>query len=326
MVLSLLEDAIDYLDEIVGLKVATRPIRLKSLPLFIMEQYDFYTLNLGKEKFLGVVVNENFSPSVLTKHQAYFPIRGDDSGFVLIAPRLEGFVRKRLIALKIPFVVPRVQLYWPAVGLDFRKRQREKVRKTVKVFDPATQAVVIGILNDLFLPTFQPKDLAEKLAYTRMSMTRASNDLENAALATSVKKGLDRLLTPLNKRELWDKALPFLADPVRVTLRLFERDMPNGIKIQAGEDALAQISMLAEPRTPTYAVGRDLAKKLQEKAIPNLNTEEPDTCAVQIWRYDPALFAKSGRVDVFSLYLSLKNSTDERVIMALTRAIEEHFE
>lgn len=322
--MTLIQDASRYLTEIAGLKVTAREIPPKNLPVFIMEQYDFYTLSLGDEKFLGVAVKENLSPSALKKHQAYFPRHWDDSGFVLIASRLEGFVRKRLIELKIPFVVPRVQLYWPALGLEFRKRQQEKIRSAVERFNPATQAVVIGILNDLFPPTFQPKDLAKKLGYTRMSMTRAVDDLQNAGLGKSIKKGLDRFFTPPNKHDLWEKALSLLIDPVRLTLRLLERDVPKGTKILAGENALARISMLAEPRTPTYAVGRDQGKKLQEKAIPNLETAEPGTCAVQIWRYDPALFAKRGTVDVFSLYLSLKDSTDERVIMTLTQAIEEH--
>lgn len=321
--MTLIQDAASYVTEIAGLEVTARPLDSKNLPIFITEQYDFYTLTLGAEKFLAVEAKEIVSPSALKKHQTQFPIR-DDNGFVLIAPRLDAFVRKRLIEMKTPFIVPRVQLYWPALGIEFRKRHQKKIIRKVHYFNPAAQAVVMGILNDLFPPTFQPKDLAEKLGYTRMSMTRAADDMENAGLGTSVKKGLDRIFTPLRKAALWEKAFPHLINPVRDTVRLYDRDVPEDDKILAGENALARISMLAEPQMANYAIGRDQWRRLKEKAIPNLNTEEPDTCAVQIWRYDPRLFARDGVVDPFSLYLSLKDSPDERVTMALTQAIEEY--
>ncbi len=47
-----------------------------------------------------------------------------------------------------------------------------------------------------------------------------------------------------------------------------------------------------------------------------------DTCTIQVWRYDPTLFAKNVVVDIFSLYLSLKDETDERVELAMQEALE----
>lgn len=321
--MTLIRDAITYVKEITGLQVAARPVHPKNLPVFITEQYDFYTLTLGNEKFLAVELKEEISPSALEKHRAQFPIH-DSAGLVLISSRLESFARRRLIEMKTPFVVPHVQLYWPALGIEFRKRNQHAIVREAQAFSPATQAVVIGILTDLFPPTFQPKDLAEKLGYTRMSMTRATDDLEYAGLGTSTKKGLHRIFMPLERSVLWEKALPYLIDPVRDVARLYTRDVPRDERLLAGESALAQISMLAEPRTPTYAVWREGWNKLASKAIPSLNTEEPDTCAVQVWRYDPSLFARDGTVDRFSLYLSLKDSPDERVMMALTQTIKQY--
>ncbi len=157
-----------------------------------------------------------------------------------------------------------------------------------------------------------------------MSMTRAVEYLEAAGLGTSVKKSVSRIFTPIEKRLFWEKAFPFLSNPVRDTMRLEEHDMHDESRILAGESALARVTMLGAPRTPTYAVGRDQWRRLQAKAIPRLHTEEPGTCAVQVWRYDPALFAKDGAVDVFSLYLSLKDSHDERVAMALAQTMKDY--
>lgn len=339
--MTLVENAIDYLIEAGGVEAAfAQALHPRHLPVFIAEQYDFYTLHLGEESFLGVFLREEtdplvasvladeretFSPAAFKKHQIHFPMREQHRGVVLIAHRLEGFVRKRLIEMKAPFIVPGVQLYWPALGLELRKRNQEKPRTGKSdIFYPATQAVVIGIMNGFFQAAFSPMELTQKLGYSLMSMTRAVGDMEIAGLGESVKKSTSRFFTPIEKRRFWEKAFPFLTNPVRDTVRLEERDMPEDAKILAGESALTRITMLGAPRTPTYAVGRDQWRRLQGKAIPRLTTEEPGTCAVQVWRYDPALFAKGGKVDVFSLYLSLKDSHDERVAMALAQAMKEY--
>lgn len=330
--MDLIKDTSDYLIEAVGLHTVAQRLRPRHLPIFIIEQYDFYTLKCDNLTVLGVVlratsaeVQKNFSPSALRKHQEYFPIQKNHDGFLLIACRLEGFTRKRLIEMKVPFIVPHVQLYWPALGLEFRKRNQEKIIKKISdTLEPVTQAVVIGIMNGLFPPIFQPRDLEKKLGYSLMSMTRAVEQLEKMELGVSHKKGINRLFTPIEKHAFWERVLSHLKDPVRGIMRFEECDIPEDVKILAGESALAQISDLVEPRTPTYAIGRDQWWRLQDKAIPRLTTEEPGTCAVQIWRYDPALFAKEGMVDVFSLYLSLKDSHDERVGMICVQMMKEY--
>lgn len=322
----------DYLIESIGLHVIVQRLFPRHLPIFIREQYDFYTLKFDTLTVLGVVLRaapaeeqKNLSPSALRKHQVYFPLQKNHDGFLLIASRLEGFTRKRLIEMKVPFIVPYAQLYWPALGLEFRKRNQEKtIKKIPNTLEPAGQAVVIGVMNGLFLPVFQPRDLEKKLGYSLMSMTRTVEQLEKMGFGVSLKKGINRLFTPIEKRAFWERVLPHLKDPVRDVMRFEECDIPEDVKILSGESALAQISDLVEPRTPTYAVGRDQWRLLQDKAIPHLTTEEPGTCAVQVWRYAPALFAKDGVVDIFSLYLSLKDAHDERIALACTRMMKEY--
>lgn len=321
----LIKDTIDYLTEVTGLRLDAQAIQPRNMPVFITEQYAFYTLRLGNEKFLGVVLRKpvDFQVSVLEKHRKHFPAM--DKGFVLIGNRLEGYVRKRLIEMRIPFIVPKVQLYWPELGLEYRKRNRERiVEDREQGFLPSTQAVLIGILNNVLLPPFRPKELAEKLGYSLMTMTRALDQMEAAGLGESIKNGRDRFFTPLEKHRLWEKAAPLLISPVRTTAHLREIDVPDEIRLLAGESALEKISALVAPQTNIYAAGGKWGKLLPKKIIPHLRFAEPGTCTIQIWRYDPALFAKDGMVDVFSLYLSLKDAADERVGMAMEQALKEN--
>ena len=43
---------------------------------------------------------------------------------------------------------------------------------------------------------------------------------------------------------------------------------------------------------------------------------------MQVWKYDPCMFMNDGRVDTVSLYLSLKDSPNERVQAALKEMLE----
>jgi hypothetical protein len=66
--------------------------------------------------------------------------------------------------------------------------------------------------------------------------------------------------------------------------------------------------MLAEPQERHWAIskqeaqllGRDLDKEFGEHVV-------------EVWRYDPKLLGNSNIVDVLSLYLSLRDTSDERV-------------
>ena len=45
---------------------------------------------------------------------------------------------------------------------------------------------------------------------------------------------------------------------------------------------------------------------------------------IEIWKYDPELLARKGVVDPLSLYMSMKNTKDERVeMMALDTLLEK---
>ena len=325
----LIQDTNAYLADIVGFKLDAHMRQKGNEPIFISDLYTFTTLKAGKDHFLGIMLRkpEAFRPSDFEKHQRFFPHAGEGreyKGFVVIAPYLEGFIRKRLIEMKIPFIVPGMQLYWPELGMEYRTHSRNKaVYMAATKIDPATQAVLIGALNGTYAQPITPTALGQKLGYTAMTMTRALDEIEAAKLGAVSKAGRQRLLTfPGGAKALWEKAKPVLINPVRATFYYWKRDIQRELKLLAGESALSELSDLVAPRTATYALGRAAWQKFKEKPIPQIPVEDDGTCAVQVWRYDPALFAKQGSVDVFSLYLSLQDNKDERVEMALSEVIE----
>lgn len=54
--------------------------------------------------------------------------------------------------------------------------------------------------------------------------------------------------------------------------------------------------------------------------LPNL---EPEATEIEVWKYPPELFARNGKVDPLSLYLSLADTKDERIEIAIDALMKE---
>ncbi|MCL7488841.1 MAG: MarR family transcriptional regulator [Desulfobulbaceae bacterium] len=321
----LAEQFVKYLFEVTGQRATCRWRSSAMLPQFLVQQYDLYDITIDKRNFLGILLahGEGFRPAVFEKHlRQILTVAPDAEGYCLIAEELQAYVRQRLVERKVPFVVPGLQLNWPELGLAVQARKKKKSPVAVDTVSPATQAVLINALTGGMQGPATQKKLATRLGYTTMSMSRALDEIEANGLGRVQRKGRERLLDfPEGMKALWKAALPFFRNPVRKTVRIMDRQLPQDSRIEAGETALARMSMLMPPKEPIYAVGRQVWKKIagQVEMIP---IEEKGTCLVQVWYYDPSHFARHGRVDCFSLYLSLREEVDERVEGALEEMME----
>ncbi len=63
------------------------------------------------------------------------------------------------------------QMYLPMLGIDLREHFRQ-LRQRSPTLSPATQVVVLHLLLGGELSIYTPAELAERLGYTRMTMTR----------------------------------------------------------------------------------------------------------------------------------------------------------
>jgi DNA-binding transcriptional ArsR family regulator len=295
------------------------------LPQYLKQRYSLYEVAIDRRWFLGILLEDNtdFRPATFEKHLRQIIQHTDNfEGYCLIAEDLPGYVRKRLVERKIPFVVPGLQMFWPELGVAIQSRKAKIDLSPVEVISPATQVVLVLALTGGISEPVTAKVLAERLHYTTMTMSRALDELEGNEIATVERKGRERLLYPDQVKPLWEKALPFMRNPVRETVRIEEKRLPQNMRIAAGETALAKESVLVPPREPVYALGRESWKRIAitTEKIP---VEDTGTCLVQLWRYNPALFAVDGSIDPFSLYLSLKDEADERVQSALEEMMEK---
>jgi DNA-binding MarR family transcriptional regulator len=228
-----------------------------------------------------------------------------------------------LIEQKVPFIVSGNQMYLPMLAIDLREHFR-RIREKAPTFSPSTQVVVLHALLRDAGKVLIPAELAPQLGYSAMTMTRAFDELETANLAEVTVRGRERCLRFVGgRKEIWEKALPFLRSPV--SKRLFIR-RASGLEgaMRAGLTALARFSMLAPPEYTTYALSREDWKALRQRhKINEVPVQDPDASEVEVWWYPPVLFAEDGIVDPLSLYLSLKEDRDERTEAALEEMMEK---
>ena len=314
-----------YVHDALGISVKTTPWNgADRLPHFLKERYRFAQAELLGLHFLLVIDThpEEQSPATVRKHMDALQTK-QKTDLIYVRAQVTAYNRKRLIEQKIPFIVPGNQMYLPMLAIDLREHFR-RLREEIPTFSPSTQVVVLYTLlrdpGQVLIPT----EMAPRLGYSAMTMTRAFDELETASLAEVTVRGRERCLRFNGvRREIWEKAQPFLRSPVNKRL-LIRRTEGNGDGIRAGLTALAHYSMLAAPAHTTYALSREdwHALRKQHKII-EVPTQDPDASEIEVWWYPPALFAEQNMVDPLSLYLSLKNDHDERTETALEEMMEK---
>lgn len=316
-----------YLKETLGLQLEFKPWNdKKNLPIFFNEFYFFYTSKLLGKQCLIIVDRDSdtLTPAAVRKHVEHLRAA---TGFpcIYVIRVSTSYQRKRLMAQGVQFVIPKQQIYLPHLGIDWQETSRlGQPLPSVQKLSPSAQAVVIlALIQEK--GEFIPLELAKTLHYTTMSMTRALNELEALGLGKSIRKGKERWFYLIEK--LWEKAEPYMQNPVkkRLWVSLGKKSMQT-IKRQgviAGLSALAEQTMLSHPSLPIYALTLQSWKEIvgSDKVL-ILPIAEGADIELEVWNYDPKLFAIEGHVDSFSLYLSLKEIQDERVEMALQELME----
>jgi hypothetical protein len=307
-----------YLRDALGIDVIAAPSPYADrLPHFLKERYAYARVRMLETPCLLVIDSNHAeeSPAAVRKHLDL--LRANYEGEVVyVRPQVTAYNRKRLIGQKVPFIVPGNQMYLPMLAVDLREHFR-RTRSTLPAFSPATQALVIyALLNDV-KQELTPLEMARRLGYTPMTMTRVFDELETASLGIATARGRERCFRfPDARKETWAKAQPFLRSPMNKRLFVRQGVQLNGIP--AGLPALAHYSMLSPPAYATMAVSREQWKKYRDrhKTI-QVPAADPEGLEIQVWSYPPALFAQKDVVDPLSLYLSLKDDPDERTQASL---------
>ncbi len=298
------------------------------MPYFLQDTYEIVTGSLAGHSVALACLKQGpvQSPRQTARHVEL--IRGHLGMPVIVAmATIAAGERQQLIAQGVSFVVPGQQLFAPQLGLILSERFAAAPARNSQQVSPATQALLIGFLlqesNDSLWHPFQE---AAVLGYAGMTATRAIRELLQLKLFELVTKGRAKhLRLTTTRRELWEKAKPHLHTPVQRTVYTYDRAVLQLAQTRlAAESALAQMSMLSAPERIVIAASGDTIQIAKQAGIRFEQQSLPDAVAVQIWRYPLTLHDTGLCVDPLSLWLSLRESADDRIQLAL-KEIEENF-
>ena len=173
------------------------------------------------------------------------------------------------------------------------------------------------------------KEIAQRLDYTPMAITNAVDDLKQHDIVDVFGEKEKYIKFKFERNELWHRAeqQKLLSSPV--LKKVYVDFLPNDVdKLKANASALPEYTSLNPSKQKNYAIDKNTFYYLQKhKAFANANNREGNY-ALEVWKYNPSTLANEmpnhqSVVDPLSLYLSLKDSHDERVEMGLEQIIEK---
>lgn len=316
-----------YLQEVLSIGVRIRPWEdAQRLPFYLRDGYDFADVVLLDtpcvlviaERPLDVEVDIRRHLDVVAKHAPR------DVLPVYVTAALASYERRRLIAQRVPFIVPGNQMFLPPLAVDLREYFRERQDNTSNALSPATQALLFTALLRPWEDEVHPERLNERFGYTPMTVSRAARELQAAGLAKTFAVGREKWLRfDQGPRDIWARARPWLRSPVRKSVWAVHTINPIDDAPLAGLSALAAQSALADPAYPERAMSSERWKHAQHRELLALQAPEPGATRWQIWRYDPGHLTDHGFVDPLSLIVSLRDDADDRVQQAV-QLVEAH--
>lgn len=304
----------EYLNKVLGIKVAYEDVEFEHLPNFIATRYQLQMVSMNEQKVIFIYPKTELEQiEVLKKHIAWIQ-KNEHLPVVLVLTELSYRQKEYLIREKMPFIVDGKQIYLPfmAVYLQERCDAEKKIREEIL---PSAQMLLLHFIYG-GAQELSTSQAAKDLELTPTSISRASRQLEAMELLHIKKVGVQRILQSEDSpNTLFQKAGDKLLNPIKRTVyipkKFVETDLP-----ESGYSALAEYSMLNAPNVRCYAVERISQWK---DVMTNSLQDSQVQVAVEMWRYNPRKLSTRNVVDELSLALALREDADERV----EEAVEE---
>ena len=239
----------------------------------------------------------------------------DDVPVAFYLKNLSDFRRKGMLESNIPFMTEK-QVFLPFIGTMLMEEKNNALYKEKFMF--STQQLFLMYLynrqNKLYVA-----NVGKKLPYSAMTLSRAVKQLEASDLFLVYKDGVNKVIeSKYDRRELFERAKPFLLDPVR-KYGYIEKSRIDENMVLASESALTKNLMLNPSKLITYAIDE---QKMDINQMENELVDPNKQIRLELWGYDPKLFSDDNVADGLSVALSLREIVDERIEEAIDECIE----
>lgn len=297
-----------------GLDFHIEKLETKGLPLYQTAGRSFCKLSYAGHSFVLIRVraDERFGVIAFEKQAAQLSEKyGMPVAFEF--ENINKIQRDSLIERNVPFIADSSQIYLPFLGIALSEHfVQTKAIKTEKMM-PVSQSLFLWLLYKSNGKPVMKKDAAEAIGVTRTSLTRASEQLAAMGLISQKKAGKEFLMRLESSGiELYKQAKPFLINPVQRMITVQNSREYDRYPF-SGESALAQCTMLNHPRIPVRAVWKAAINSDKITEIDIRWEPNADPVILELWKYDPALFAKNETADPVSVAMSFESNVDERI-------------
>ena len=328
----------EYFKRVLGLEIHIDLLGRKDLqdiPLYIRDSYKIYKAVLCEKSLLLLEPNEkkDYRTSII---QASIGVVRQRLGYpvVILLHTCNALQRSRLIEKRISFIVPGTQLYLPEMLIDLREIYPSKAKEIDgQPLKPSAQFLLIfhllhsGTRYDL--SEYNYKSIAALTGYSPMTITLAAENLNNLGLIDIIGTKDKSVSFKSDKKQLWETVLSGGIVRTPVKEKVYADNLPSDLQLlKCNVYALSDYSDISPGSQECYAIEKTEFQNLVKRdTFKNVNKYEGKIC-LEVWKYNPGrvwgdLFRSRNTVDPLSLYLSLQDSTDERVEMALEQLIRE---
>lgn len=287
----------------------------QALPLYVAGNYEIDEAIVSNNRFIVMSpIGDLPTLPAMKKHIEKIQ-KIDDVPVAFYLKNLSDFRRKGMLESNIPFMTEK-QVFLPFIGTLLMEEKNNALYKEKFMF--STQQLFLMYLynrqNKLYVA-----NVGKKLPYSAMTLSRAVKQLEASDLFLVYKDGVNKVIeSKYDRRELFERAKPFLLDPVR-KYGYIEKSRIDENMVLASESALAKNSMLNPSKLITYAIDE---QKMDINQMENELVDPNKQIRLELWGYDPKLFSDDNVADGLSVALSLREIVDERIEEAIDEGIE----
>lgn len=308
---------------IAGIPVSLNEIgrdKLKGLSLDLLLSFRFYSAEFNKQLLCFAEKTDaahSYTPMQYAR-TATLVERILNMPVVFLLQSAPFYIRQRLIEQGVYFVISDRYVFFPGMLINERTR---KTANTEQQLSPVAQYVFLNFLLHPDMKEFTIREIQPHTPYNYLAISRAINELEDKQLFQTRKEWKTKLVySPLSRKMLWDKAMPYLTSPVKKTV--YSNETGNQPLYIGGISALSHYSFLNPDNQTTLVVwDRDFASDSHAFS----EWESSDfKYRIEIWKYAPGMgIGQQEYVDRLSLYLSLRDDNDPRVGKELENMINE---
>lgn len=319
-----MEEVINYIKKVFGLHLNFTEIgkdRIKGLPFYIVNEYAFWEVIILDRTivFANKNTTEHFTPDQYKKQMELLE-NNFNNIVVLVLPEIETYNRNRLIQKRINFMIANKQIFIPSLIVDIKEYTIKTKQK--EYLQPAAQCLILFHLQKQTLNNFNYKQLAEIMKLPYLNITRAVENIQFLGLCKVDGTKEKSIRFEDNKKELWEKALPFLKNPVLKTVYI-DHEILDFTLYKSNINALAHYTDINDEKQNYIALQKNLFKKFQKEGTVKKYSDYEGEYCLELWKYNPGILTNNEYIDPLSAYLLFKDNKNERIEMALEQIIEQ---